>query len=70
MTDDRNTGALFGREDMTEGERQLFLADFARVCEEYFEPDGRPDMNVTRTPSGFSVCIIFGARRIKYIKTI
>lgn len=61
---------LFDREDMTEGERQLFLNDFKRVCEEYFECDGRPDINITRTADGFSVCIIFSARRIKTFRRV
>ena len=55
---------------MTEGEKQLFMADFAKVYEEYFEGDGRPDMNITRTADGFSVCIIFAARRIKRFRTV
>ena len=61
---------IFDRDEMTEGEKQLFMADFAKVYEEYFEGDGRPDMNITRTADGFSVCIIFAARRIKRFRTV
>ncbi len=61
---------MLDREEMTEGEEELFLADFKRVSDEYFESDGRPDMNITRTADGFSVCIIFSARRIKRFKRV
>lgn len=61
---------VFDREEMTEGEKQLFLRDFAAVYGEYFEGDGRPDMNITRTADGFSVCIIFSARRIKRFRRV
>lgn len=61
---------VFDREEMTDGEKQLFLRDFKKVCDEYFESDGKPDLNVTHTTDGFSVCIIFFARRIKRFKKI
>lgn len=56
------------REEITEGERALFIADLKRVCEEYFEGEGKFSLDVTRTENGFSVCVIFNARRIKRFK--
>lgn len=58
------------REDMTDLERELFLKDFKKVAEEYFEPENGFDMEITRAEEGFLVCIIFNARRIKNIKRI
>lgn len=56
------------RENMTDLERELFLKDFKKIAEEYFEVDGVCDLEVTRTEEGFLVCIIFNARRIKNIR--
>lgn len=56
------------REDITDLERELFLKDFSRVAEEYFELDGPCDLEVTRSEEGFLVCLIFNARRIKSIR--
>lgn len=56
------------REDMTDLERELFLKDFKRVADEYFEVNGECDLEVTRSEEGFLVCIIFNARRIKNIR--
>ncbi len=56
------------REDMTDLERQLFLADFNRVANEYFECGEGTSLEVTRSDEGFIVCIIFSARRIKSVK--
>ena len=56
------------REEMTEGEKQLFMSDFKRVCADYFECDGKPELNLTKTDDGYSVCIIFAARRIKHFR--
>lgn len=61
---------MLSREEMTEGQKQLFLSDFKRVYDEYFEGDGRADVSVTRTENGFSICIIFSARRIKTFKRV
>ncbi len=58
------------REDMTDLERELFLKDFNRVAAEYFEPDGAPDLEITRSEDGFLVCVIFGARRIKNVRRL
>jgi len=55
-------------EEMTEDEKQLFLADVKRVCEEYFEADGKYTFDVARTEDGFSACIIFDARRVRKFK--
>ncbi len=63
-------GLTFDREEFTEGERQLFLSDFKRMANEYFECENDADINVTRTGEGFSVCIIFGARRIKKFRSL
>ncbi len=56
------------REDMTDFERGLFLKDFKTVTDEYFEVDGDADLEVTRTESGFLVCVIFNAHRIKTVR--
>lgn len=56
------------RENMTDLERELFLKDFKKIAEEYFEVDGVCDLEVTRAEEGFLVCIIFNARRIKNIR--
>ncbi len=56
------------REDMTDFERGLFLKDFKAVTDEYFEVDGDTDLEVTRTESGFLVCVIFSAHRIKTVR--
>lgn len=56
------------REDITDLERELFLKDFKRVADEYFEIDGGCDLEVTRSEQGFLVCLIFNARRIKNIR--
>ncbi len=56
---------IFDRDELSEGEKQLFLADIKKVCSEYFENEGRFSLDITRTEGGFSVCLIFDARRIK-----
>ena len=53
----------------------LFLIDLAIVCFSFYlglllRADGAPDVDITSTQNGYSVCLVFGARRIKYIKTI
>ena len=59
--------AVLEREIMTETERNLFRRDIMRVAAEYFETDGEAEADITRTENGFSVCILFRARRIKKI---
>lgn len=56
------------RENITDLERELFLKDFKRVADEYFEMDGMCDLEVTRSEEGFLICLIFNARRIKNIR--
>ena len=56
------------REEMTDLERELFLKDLKTVTDEYFEVDGPTDLEVSRTESGFLVCVIFAAHRIKTIR--
>ena len=58
------------REEMTDGEKQLFINDFKRVCADYFECDGKPELNLTKTDDGYSVCIIFAARRLKHFRRV
>ena len=52
---------------MTETERGLFKRDIMKVGGEYFETDGEADVDITKTPNGLSVCVLFKARRIKKI---
>lgn len=56
------------RDEMSDVERELFLKDFRRVCDEYFESDGHPALEITRTEEGFLVCVLITARRIKTVK--
>lgn len=56
------------REDMTDLERELFLKDFTRVADEYFEMAGACDLEITRSEDGFLACLIFNARRIKNVR--
>lgn len=58
----------FERQVMGETERGLLRRDLMRVAEEYFETeDGVVD--VTATENGYSVCLVFTARRIKSMRT-
>ncbi len=59
---------LFDRGEMTEEEKELFICDFRKVCTEYFETDGKFTLDVAPNGSGYSVCIIFDAHRIKRFK--
>ena len=56
------------RDDMAEFERELYLKDFKRTSEEYFETNNDATMEITRADGGFLVCVIFTARRIKSFK--
>ena len=58
---------ILERDEMSEFERNLFLNDAQRVIEEYFELDGKPSLELTRTQEGFLVCVIISARRIKSV---
>lgn len=64
----KSASILLDRDDMSDFERELFLKDMQRVNEEYFECDGNPSLEITRTENGFLVCVIFSARRIKTLK--
>ena len=64
----KSTSILLDRDDMSDFERGLFLKDIQRVNEEYFECDGAPSLEITRTGDGFLVCVIFSTRRIKSLK--
>lgn len=61
----KTNAIVFDREIMTETERSLLRRDVMRVAEEYFETEGDGELDITRTDDGFSVCLIFRARRIK-----
>lgn len=65
-----NIGKLISldREEITETEKRLFCIDLKKIAEEYFETDGDINVDVTRADDGFSVCVLFGARRIKNVK--
>ena len=56
------------KEEMTDDEKALFLADVKRVCEEYFEADGKYSFDIAKTENGFSACIVFDARRVRKFK--
>lgn len=58
------------RDEMSDTERVLFLRDLQKICDEYFEADGEPTLEITRTDGGFLVCVLFTARRIKTLKTV
>lgn len=62
--------ALFvaDREQITDEERELFIADLKATCGEYFETGEKFSLDVTKTEKGFSVCVIFDAVRIKKFK--
>ncbi len=56
------------REDMSDFERDLFLSDLKKVCDEYFESDKKPALEITRADNGFLICLLMSARRIKNVK--
>lgn len=56
------------REQMTDDEKELFLSDLKSLCSEYFDGDGKFSLDLTRTQTGYSVCIVFDAVRIKKFK--
>jgi hypothetical protein len=58
------------REDMTESEKKLFTQDLKDLLNEYFEREGAVTLDITRTQNGFSVYILFPARRIKHSRPI
>lgn len=58
------------KRDFSPAAKMLFMNDFKKFAEEYFECEGIPDIDVTRSDDGYSVCIIFRARRVKKVKQI
>ena len=56
------------RDDMSDFERELFLADIKKVTDEYFETEGNTSLEITRTDDGFLICMFLSARRIKNVK--
>ena len=56
------------RDDMSDFERELFLSDISKVTDEYFENEGNPSLEITRTDEGFLICMFMTARRIKNVK--
>ena len=64
-----NAESILQRESMPQSERELFARDIRRTADEYFETDG-VEVDVTRTPNGYSVCILLAAKRIKRMKSI
>jgi hypothetical protein len=59
---------IFDREEISDEEKKLFLKDLKFVCDEYFDGNKNFSLDVTKTESGFSICIIFSADRIKRFK--
>ena len=64
-----NAESIFQRESMPQSERELFARDIRRTADEYFETDD-VKVDVTRTPNGYSVCILLAAKRKKRMKSI
>ena len=58
------------RDDMSDLEGELFLKDLKRVYDEYFEADGSPSLELTRSDDGFIVCVLASVRRIKSVKKV
>lgn len=56
------------RQGMTEKDKELFLHDIQAVISEYMEIDKNATIDVARTEIGFSICILFTARRIKNVR--
>lgn len=56
------------REEISETAKRLFLKDFKRVADEYFEAVDEPNLEITRSEEGFLVCILMKSRRIKNVK--
>lgn len=68
MTENISRLMSLDREDMSDFERELFLSDLKKVTDEYFESDGNPSLEITRSDEGFIVCVLMTARRIKNLK--
>ena len=68
MNSELNRILSLDRDDMSDFERELFLSDIKKVTDEYFENDGNPSLEITRTDEGFLICMFLTARRIKNVK--
>ncbi len=55
-------------EGISETEKALFLKDFKKVAEEYFEYNGNASVEITTDKEGLLVCVLFTARRVKTLK--
>ena len=64
-----NAENMLRREEMALREQELFARDVRRTAEEYFETENA-EVDVTRTPNGYSVCILLAAKRIRRLKNI
>ena len=69
MTQNMTAMISLDRDDMSDYDRQLFLADLKKVTDEYFETEGKASVEVTRTDEGFLICVLITARRIKSVKS-
>lgn len=68
MRNDINRALSLDRDDMSDFERELFLSDIRKITDEYFESEGNPSLEITRTDEGFLICLFLSARRIKNVK--
>ncbi len=68
MNKELNRILSLDRDDMSDFERELFLADVKKVTDEYFESDGNASLEITRVDEGFLICLLMSARRIKNVK--
>lgn len=68
MRNEINRALSLDRDDMSDFERELFLSDIRKITDEYFESEGNPSLEVTRTDEGFLICLFLSARRIKNVK--
>lgn len=56
------------REELSQGDRELFLNDLKSVIGEYFEYDSNINLEIAKGENGFIICILFNARRVKTTK--
>ena len=68
MTKSVNKILSLDREEMSDLERELFLKDLKRITDEYFESNGAPSLEITRSDGGFVICLLVTARRIKNVR--
>lgn len=61
--------SVLQRENMPAAEKELFARDIKKLADEYFETEN-VEVDVTRTPNGYSVCILLAAKRVKRVKSI